>query len=93
LTLLGKQGEVKGPFKTKVVINGFVLDAYIGSLLQYVDKEGKERLAIGVAEDAYTIRWKDIKNRIVDDMSEEKALEDLRLERDKISADTVKPGN
>lgn len=90
LTLLGKQGEEKGRFKTKVVVNGFYGYNFISSLLRYEDKEDKERLAWGIAEDAYTLRWKDLKQRIADDMSEEKALEDIRLERDKISADTVR---
>ncbi len=96
LTLLGKNGEVKGPFKTRIVINGFLSAyyfIYIGSILQYTNKEGKEKLALGVADDAYTMRWKDIKNRLLDDMTEEKALEDLRLERDKRSADTIKDDN
>lgn len=96
LTLLGKNGEVKGPFKTRIVINSFLSAyyfTYIGSILQYTSKEGKEKLALGFADDAYTVRWKDIKNRLLDDMTEEKALEDLRLERDKRSADTIKDDN
>ena len=41
--------------------------------------------AKGRSYDAFTIRWKDIKDRVADDMSEAKALEDLRLERDALA--------
>jgi hypothetical protein len=89
LALLGKGAEVKGPYTVKVVVNRFILTDYIGSLLKYTNKEGKERFAIGAARDAFTVRWKDIKNRIADDMSEANELEYLRLQRERVSADIV----
>lgn len=89
LTLLGKGAEVKGPYTVKVVVNRYILGEYIGSLLKYTNKEGKERHAIGAARDAYTVRWKDIKNRIADDASEANELEYLRLQRERVSADIV----
>jgi hypothetical protein len=79
LTFLGKGGEVKGPFKRRIAIVGS------GLFPLYLNNEGKERLALGFARDAYTLKWKDIKNRVVDDMSEADILERLKLLRDKIT--------
>lgn len=84
LTFLGKNGEVKGPFKRRIAI-----DAGIFPL--YMNNEGKEKLTIGVARDAYTLKWKDIKNRVFDDMSEEDAIERLKLLRDKITFEESEP--
>lgn len=85
LTFLGKGGEVKGPFKRRIAIVGLV--GSFGSVFfpLYLNNEGKERLTLGVASDAYTLKWKDIKNRVVDDMSEADVLERLKLLRDKIT--------
>lgn len=103
LTILGKGAEVKGPYKRSAALSGPSLAMANGAnpdllLLRastlifplYVNKEGKERLALGLARDAYTVKWKDIKNRVVDDMSEAAHLEKLRLIRDYLSEDDFK---
>ncbi|MDA2925553.1 hypothetical protein MYX65_13050, partial [Acidobacteria bacterium AH-259-L09] len=86
LTLLGKKGEVKGTITGKKKHPGestlFGLKLPVHGL-QYKDPEGKLVTSkIKWGQDAYTIRWKDIKDRIADEMSEAKAIENLRLERD-----------
>ncbi len=78
LTFLGKNSEVKGPFKRRIAIGAALYPLY-------QNNEGKERLAIGIARDAYTLKWKDIKSRVVDDVSEEEVIERLKLLRDKIT--------
>jgi hypothetical protein len=50
-------------------------------------KEGKLQAAtmnagLGWAFDAVTVRWRDVKDKVVDEVSEAKLLEDLKLERD-----------
>jgi hypothetical protein len=96
LTLYGKDGEVKGTITRKYTVStmeypvtwanaGVLRRGYFIFLdaLEYIDqKSGKLEIARGVAYDAVNLRWKDIKNRIADDMSEEKAAEDRRLLRD-----------
>lgn len=84
LTFLGKNGEVKGPFKRRIAIDA-------GLFPLYLNNEGKEKLTIGIARDAYTLKWKDIKNRVLDDMSEEDAVERLKLLRDKITFEEAGP--
>lgn len=103
LTILGKGGEVKGPYKRSVALAGPSLALANGAnpdllLLRasalifplYVNREGKERMALGLARDAYTVKWKDIKNRVVDDMSEPVYVEKLRLLRDYLSEEEFK---
>jgi hypothetical protein len=54
--------------------------------LEYNDpKTGKVEIASGNAPDAVNLRWKDIKNRVADDMSEGKATEDRRLLREALA--------
>lgn len=93
LTILGKQGEVKGPFIRKYkarqyVSTGYVL-YYIGlsDRLEYKSREGKPSLASGIAPDAITLRWKDIKDRVFDYVSQAKLMEDLAMERDALFPD------
>jgi hypothetical protein len=85
ITLLGKSGDVKGPcirkFKERALYGGF------GEYLEFTDKEGKAKKAdmkSGLAwiYDAVTVRWKDIKNKVADEVSAAKALDDLKMERD-----------
>jgi hypothetical protein len=96
LTLYGKEGEVKGTITRKYTVSTMdypVTWANAGVLrrgyfvfvdaLEYKDpKSGKLEIARGNAYDAVNLRWKDIKNRNADDMSEEKAAEDRRLLRE-----------
>ena len=84
LTFLGKNGEVKGPFKRRIAIDAGIFPLYLNN-------DGKEKLTIGVARDAYTLKWKDIKNRVLDDMSEEDNVERLTLLRDKITFEEAGP--
>lgn len=101
LTILGKNGEVKGPYKRSVAVAGPSLalaNAANPNLLRmtalvfplYLNREGKERLSLGLARDAYTVKWKDVKNRVVDDMSETEYVEKLKILRDYISDDEFK---
>ena len=101
LTILGKGGEVKGPYKRGVAVAG-------PSLMQanresprmfretpiifplYLNREGKEKIALGLARDAYTVKWKDVKNRVFDDMSEAVYMERLRILRDYVSEEEFK---
>jgi hypothetical protein len=80
LTLLGKKGEVKGPFERKYKVK--MVGGWLATRLEYRDKKGNVKTASGFAYDAITLRWADVKDRTVDDMSEAKALEDLKLKRD-----------
>jgi len=79
ITILGKQGEDKGPFVRKYKERGVY---GIQVRLEYRDKDGKLKTAGGLTYDAITVRWKDLKDRVADDMSEPKAVDDLKLERD-----------
>lgn len=88
LTLLGKHGEDKGPITRKYIasardagIVGGHFDFYY--VLEYKDwKSGKLEGAGGIAFDAVNFRWRDIKDRVVDDMTEERAAEDRTLLRE-----------
>jgi len=89
LTLLGKQGEVKGPITRKYIASykdaGLRYGGYFDFLyvLEYKDQtSGKLERAGGVADDAVNFRWRDIKDRVVDDMTEERAAEDRTLLRE-----------
>lgn len=84
LTFLGKNGEVKGPFKRRIAIGAALFPLY-------QNNDGKEKLTLGMARDAYTSKWKDIKNRVLDDMSEEDGVERLKLLRDKITFEESEP--
>jgi hypothetical protein len=84
LTFLGKNGEVKGQFKRRIAIDAGIFPLYLNN-------EGKEKLTVGIARDAYTLKWKDIKARVLDDMSEEDAVERLTLLRDKITFEESGP--
>ena len=98
LTILGKGAETKGPYKRSAAISGPSLAMAQGAnpdllllrgstliLPVYVNREGKERVALGLARDAHTVKWKDIKNRVVDDMSEAAHMEKLKILRDYIT--------
>jgi hypothetical protein len=85
VALLGKNGDPKGPCTRKLKQRG----AYgaVDDQLEFRGKEGKLQAAtmnagLGWAFDAVTVRWKDIKDKVVDEVSEAKLLEDLKLERD-----------
>lgn len=87
LILLGKHGENKGPivrkYKQKFLALFGLSIGLFNERLEYKESGGKTvTAAITWGMDAFTVRWKDIKNRIADDMSEAKAIEDLKLERD-----------
>ena len=101
LTLYGKDGELKGVVARKYLASEadvpLSLTERIGrgnvprsryvfvDVLEYKNQKGELEIARGVADDAFNVRWKDLKNRPADDMSEEKAREDLRLLRDAYS--------
>ena len=83
LTLLGKHGEVKGPFKRKYKSRSVSLyGVWINSRLEYMNDKGKPSDAGGLSYDAVTVRWKDIKNRVLDEVSLAKDREDAEMERD-----------
>lgn len=79
LTLLGKKGEVKGPFRRKLLENS---PNGLRVVVQYEDEKGELKEAGGLSFDAFTVRWRDIKDRVVDEVSVAKAREDLELRRD-----------
>jgi hypothetical protein len=99
LTLYGKDGELKGAITRKYTVstsdyprtwaNAGVLPRNLYTFvdaLEYNDpKTGKVEIASGNAPDAVNLRWKDIKNRVADDMSEGKATEDRRLLREALA--------
>lgn len=98
MTILGKGGEVKGPYKRSAALVGpslMMANAkhprffrYTPLILPlYTNREGKEKLSLGIARDAYTVKWKDIKNKVVDDMSDTVHVEKLKILRDYISED------
>jgi hypothetical protein len=98
VTILGKGGEVKGQYKRSGAITGpslMLANARHPRFLRYTplifplytNREGKERLSLGLARDAYTVKWKDIKNRVVDDMSDTVHVEKLKILRDYITED------
>jgi hypothetical protein len=83
VTLLGKHGDVKGPFRRKYrerVANAY--GAWIHTRLEYTNEKGAPTMARGMAFDAITVRWGDIKNRTLDDLSEAKTREDAEMDRD-----------
>ena len=88
LTLLGKQGEVKGPITRKYIASardvgllGGYFDFY--NVLEYKDaKNGKLEVAGGLSADAVNLKWRDIKNRVADDMTEDRAAEARTLRRE-----------
>lgn len=85
LTLRGKQGEVKGVITRKykfVSIYGGIYDN-----LEYKTPSGKIVKAAGIAADAFTISWKDLKSAVADNVSEAKAIEDLEMVRDLLYPD------
>ncbi len=86
LTLRGKQGEVKGvvtrKYKYVSLYGGGIVDN-----LEYKTPAGKIARAAGIAPDAFTILWKDLKNVVADNVSEAKAIEDLELVRDLLYPD------
>jgi hypothetical protein len=101
ITILGRGGEVKGPYKRSVAVAGPSLALanrenprlLSGAALifpLYVNREGKEKISLGLARDAYTVKWKEIKNRVIDDMSEQAYVEKLKVLRDYVSEDEFK---
>jgi hypothetical protein len=97
LTLRGKKGEVKGVVKRKFTVRGYDAEgleriagyrAYIDRL-EYENEKGNLRVAKSkYSWDAFTVRWGDIKQRVADDMTVAKAIEDLRLDRDALAPET-----
>jgi hypothetical protein len=82
LTLLGKHGEVKGTQVRKYAVKTLLADQVVYHL-EYVDATGKKKNTLmGLSYDAFTLRWKDIKDRVADEVSAAKEIEDLQLERD-----------
>ena len=82
LTLLGKQGEVKGPFTRKYKAPSIYLNNVYETKIEYRASNGSLATAWGMSYDAFTLRWKDIKDRVVDEVSETKEIEDLQMVRD-----------
>lgn len=85
LTLLGKHGETKGAITRKYRVSTVTIYGVqvLSTRLEYKEGGGKVITAFSPwSYDAFTLRWKDLKDRIVDDFSEAKGLEDLDLERD-----------
>jgi len=81
LTLLGKHGEVKGTQVRKYAVK--TLGDQLMYHLEYADATGKKKNTLmGLSYDAFTFRWKDIKDRVADEVSTAKDIEDLQLERD-----------
>jgi len=88
LILLGKHGEVKGPITRKYVASakdarrlGGYFDFY--TVLEYKDPEtGELHIAGGAFYDSVNLRWRDIKNRVADDMTEERAAEARVMDRE-----------
>lgn len=98
VTILGKGGEVKGPYKRSAALVGpslMMANAkhprffrYTPLIIPlYTNSQGKEKLSLGIARDAYTVKWKDIKNKVFDDMSDTVQVEKLKILRDYITED------
>ena len=95
LSLYGKDGELKGVITRKYTVSTSDYPttwANAGTMprsrftlvdaLEFKDaKTGKVEIAAGNSSDAFNLKWGDIKTRIADDMSEEKATEDRRALR------------
>jgi hypothetical protein len=96
LPIYGKGGELKGTITRKYAVStvdyGTSVFTGVGAgsqsqwsfihALEYKDqRNGKIEIARGNSWDAFNLLWKDIKDRIADDMSEEKELEDRQLLR------------
>ena len=88
LTLYGKQGELKGPVTRKYWAPVYLTVGFSRRVirfepaLEYKNEKGELKIAGGVTYDAFNVRWKDIKNRIADEVSEEKTAENRKLIRD-----------
>jgi hypothetical protein len=96
LSLYGKDGELKGAITRKYIVStadyptswfnagsaGRSRFSFVDALEYKDPKTGKLEIASGNASDAVNLRWGDLKGRIADDMSEDKATEDRRLVRD-----------
>jgi len=95
LTLFGKDGEIKGVITRKYVVattdypTTFVNVGLPRHPFNFVDalelkdpKTGKLEIASGNASDAINLRWKDIKTRVVDEMSEANAANGRRMFRE-----------
>lgn len=81
LTLYGKKGEIKGTITRKYkTLIGY--DFY-ATRIEYEDRKGKRKKAFSqYSWDAFNLRWGDIRNRTLDDMTQAKQMEDLRMQRD-----------
>jgi len=88
LTLYGKQGELKGPVTRKYWAPVYLTVGFSRRVirfepaLEYKNEKGELKIAGGLSDDAFNVRWKDIKNRIADEVSEEKTAENRKLIRD-----------
>lgn len=84
LILLGKKGEVKGPFVRKFInrepnsFGGFNYPVR----LEYKDDKGELKIARGRSWDAFTLRWKDVKDRVADSVTLARIHEDRRMYRE-----------
>lgn len=84
LTLLGKKGEVKGPFVRKFINRETSSSGRIfyPVRLEYKNKKGEVKIARGKSWDAFTLRWKDIKDRVADSVTLDRIHEDRRMYRE-----------
>lgn len=67
-----------------VITRKYTLRNIYGQLvdnLEYKAGNGKLEQARGLSLDAFTIAWKDLKNKIADEVSQAKAIEDLEMVR------------
>jgi hypothetical protein len=95
VSLYGKDGELKGVVTRKYTVSTSDYPttwANAGAMsrsrftfidaLEYKDaKTGNVEIAAGNTSDAFNLKWRDLKTRIADDMSEAKATDDRRLLR------------
>ena len=79
LMLYGKQGEEKGPITRKYMAPGPSGFLYV---LEFKKPNGDLDVALGYSYDAFNVRWKDVKDRVADESSQEKLAEDRRLLRE-----------
>ena len=89
LSLRGRHGEVKGTITRKLKLISYLYGLrFFTEWLEYKDVSNSKLKMVslgytaGFYPDSSTILWKDIKDRVAIDMSENKRLEDLKLERD-----------
>ena len=80
LTLRGKKGEVKGKIIRKFTERIVDLRGRVRycDRLEYRDEAGRtETAGSRVSNDAFNVRWRDIKDRVADDVSQFQVFEDV----------------